>query len=79
MTFEQYPALLITKLYVPRVREATVSRERLFAQLEAGRARKLILVAAAAGSGKTTVVAEWCSQHANDACWVSLDEGDNDP
>lgn len=78
--FEQYSTLLITKLYAPRPRSAHLVRPHLLAALDAGLDRKLILVAAAAGFGKTTLLAEWSSQRMDDdVCWVSLDEGDNDP
>ncbi|MCC7446993.1 MAG: AAA family ATPase [Anaerolineae bacterium] len=77
--FEQYPAILITKLYVPRVRRSHISRSHLLSVLDTGLDRKLILIAAAAGFGKTTLIADWASQYADDVCWYSLDEGDNDP
>jgi LuxR family transcriptional regulator, maltose regulon positive regulatory protein len=73
------PSLLVTKLYIPRLRSAHVQRAHLLAALDAGLERKLILIAAAAGFGKTTVVAEWASQRAESVCWLSLDKGDNDP
>src|SRR5690606_13452965 len=41
--------------------------------------RKLIVIAAAAGFGKTALMAEWCAAQAEDVGWLSLDEGDNDP
>jgi LuxR family maltose regulon positive regulatory protein len=76
--FENYPALLITKLYIPRLRSAHVSRESLLAALNTGLERKLILIAAAAGFGKTTLIADWSNQHSETICWLSLDDGDND-
>jgi LuxR family maltose regulon positive regulatory protein len=76
---ENYPALLVTKLYIPRLRSTHVSRDHLLAALDAGLECKLILIAAAAGFGKTTLLADWCSQRAENVCWLSLDEGDNDP
>jgi ATP/maltotriose-dependent transcriptional regulator MalT len=75
---EQPPALLVTKLYMPRPRSAQVARPHLWAALDAGLERRLILVAAAAGFGKTTLVADWSAAR-NDTAWLSLDEGDNDP
>ncbi|MBW7883532.1 MAG: hypothetical protein H3C34_13000 [Caldilineaceae bacterium] len=75
---EQYPTLLVTKLYVPRLRTGHVSRAPLLAVLDAASERKLTLIAAAAGSGKTTLVADWCSRSAGDICWLSLDREDND-
>ena len=85
---QQYP-LLQTKLYVPPVRPELVSRPRLIERLKAGLHRKLTLVSAPAGFGKTTLVSEWVdnlrldaateSQIVNGTAWLSLDESDNDP
>jgi LuxR family transcriptional regulator, maltose regulon positive regulatory protein len=77
--FENYPALLITKLYNPRLRSSHVSREALLASLNTGLERKLILIAAAAGFGKTTLIADWSHQHSEQTSWLSLEDGDNDP
>ncbi len=76
---EQYPALLVTKLYLPRPRPSHIPRPDLLAALDAGLERRLVLVAAAAGFGKTTLVAEWCTARAESVGWLSLDAGDNDP
>ncbi|MFQ5812728.1 MAG: hypothetical protein ACE5I2_06000 [Anaerolineae bacterium] len=50
--------LLTTKLYIPPVRPELVSRPRLIEQLNAGLHRKLTLVSAPAGFGKTTLLSE---------------------
>jgi LuxR family maltose regulon positive regulatory protein len=71
--------LLTTKLYVPPVRPELVPRPRLVDRLDAGADGKLTLVSAAAGFGKTTLVAEWLSRVERPCTWLSLDEGDNDP
>ena len=77
--------LLTTKLYIPPVRPELVSRPRLIERLNAGLHRKLTLISAPAGFGKTTLLSEWI-HHSRDksrtcplAAWVSLDEADNDP
>ena len=54
--------LLKTKLYIPPVRPEMVLRPRLIAQLNAGLQRKLTLISAPAGFGKTTLLSEWASQ-----------------
>jgi LuxR family maltose regulon positive regulatory protein len=41
--------------------------------------RKLTLVCAPAGYGKTTLVTEWLENAEYQVTWLSLDEGDNDP
>ena len=71
--------LLMTKLYVPSVRPELVSRPRLIERLHAGADHKLTLVSAAAGFGKTTLVAEWLTRVDCPYTWLSLDRGDNDP
>jgi LuxR family maltose regulon positive regulatory protein len=71
--------LLTTKLYVPRVTPQLVPRARLIEQLDAGLHRKLTLISAPAGFGKTTLVAEWVQHTDRPLAWLSLDEGDNDP
>src|SRR5207248_1113746 len=77
--------ILATKLYIPRLRPNVVSRPRLIERLNEGLYRKLTLISAPAGFGKTTLVSEWVegierpgARRARTA-WLSLDEGDNDP
>src|SRR4051812_45663750 len=72
-------SLLITKLYRPRMRSSHVWRYYLESLLDANQDRPLILIAAAAGFGKTTLAAEWSAKHPDQVAWLSLDEGDNDP
>ncbi|MBK9715138.1 MAG: helix-turn-helix transcriptional regulator [Kouleothrix sp.] len=51
--------ILTTKLYIPPPRPNAVLRPRLIARLNEGLHRKLTLIAAPAGFGKTTLVSEW--------------------
>lgn len=71
--------LLATKLYIPAARTGTIPRQRLLALLDAGVNTNLTLVAAPAGYGKSTLVAEWLVQHPRRTAWLSLDEHDNHP
>jgi LuxR family maltose regulon positive regulatory protein len=71
--------LLTTKLYIPPVRPELVSRPRLIEQLNTGLDRKLTLVSAPAGFGKTTLVVDWLDRVESPCTWLSLDEADNDP
>src|SRR5216684_6619025 len=71
--------ILATKLYLPRIRPNVVSRPRLLERLNEGLHRKLILISAPAGFGKTTLVSEWVAGCERPTAWLSLDEGDNDP
>jgi LuxR family maltose regulon positive regulatory protein len=41
--------------------------------------RKLTLISAPAGFGKTTLLGEWVGGCDRPVAWVSLDKGDNDP
>lgn len=71
--------LLATKLYLPPLRPNVVSRPRLLERLNTGLHRKLTLLAAPAGFGKTTLLSEWIARCGRPVAWLSLDEGDNDP
>jgi LuxR family maltose regulon positive regulatory protein len=76
--------VLATKLYIPPPRSNVVLRPRLIERLNEGAHRKLTLISAPAGFGKTTLVSEWvagCEQREPKVrvAWLSLDEGDNDP
>ncbi|HZD58696.1 MAG TPA: AAA family ATPase [Anaerolineales bacterium] len=72
-------AILATKLYVPPPPPKAVLRPRLIKHLNEGRHRKLTLISAPAGFGKTTLVSEWVARRERPVAWLSLDEGDNDP
>jgi LuxR family maltose regulon positive regulatory protein len=74
--------LLKTKFFLPRARAGLVVRPRLTARLDAGVQRKLTLISAPPGFGKTTVLSEWRTTPSGSQfplAWLSLDEGDNDP
>ena len=70
--------ILTTKLYIPPSRPNIVLRPRLIARLNEGLNRKLTLIAAPAGFGKTTLVSAWIASCDRQVAWLSLDEGDND-
>ena len=73
--------LAATKLHIPGVRPELIARAALIDELASSPHRKLTLVEAPAGYGKTTLIAEWCSssREQRDFAWLSLDEGDSDP
>ena len=71
--------LLATKLHVPRPQPGFVPRPRLAEALSEGLARRLILVCAPAGSGKTALLADWAPSGNRPVAWLSLDAADNDP
>ncbi|HLX57356.1 MAG TPA: AAA family ATPase, partial [Ktedonobacteraceae bacterium] len=71
--------ILATKLYLPRLRPNVVSRPRLIERLNEGLHRKLTLIAAPAGFGKTTLLSAWVEGIERPTAWLSLDAGENDP
>src|SRR5918998_136534 len=71
--------ILTTKLYVPPPRPEAVPRPSLVERLDEGLRRKLTLIPAPAGFGKTTLTSEWVAGRRRPAAWLSLDERDNDP
>jgi len=73
--------LLLSKLSIPSVRSALVSRPGLSEQFEQGLGREFTLVSAPAGFGKTTLLSAWISDFSEGRtiAWLSLDSGDNDP
>jgi ATP/maltotriose-dependent transcriptional regulator MalT len=74
------PIIVETKLARPLVRVEHVTRGDLLGRLGEGAARKLTLLTAPPGFGKTTLLAEWAAVEDDRAvAWVSLDDDDNDP
>jgi LuxR family maltose regulon positive regulatory protein len=71
--------LLATKLHVPRRQPGFVPRPRLAGALSEGLARRLVVVCAPAGSGKTALLADWAPSGSRPVAWLSLDAADNDP
>ena len=72
--------VLEAKLHRPRQRDSWVWRERLIDALDRAVRCPVTLVAAPAGYGKTTLLAQWLEDSAHPAtAWVSLDSDDNDP
>ena len=74
--------LLTTKFFVPAPHRAPILRPRLTKLLEEGLQRKLTLLSAPAGFGKTTLVSGWIKSRQEEGfsvAWVSLEESDNDP
>src|SRR6266508_4216632 len=73
-------ALLATKLYFPVLRSNFVNRPRLIGILDSGLRGPLTLISAPAGSGKTSLMAEWREGPGKykQVAWLSLDPADND-
>jgi LuxR family maltose regulon positive regulatory protein len=73
-------SILEAKLRPPQTRSAWVMRSRLLEELEHATQRAVTLIAAPAGYGKTTVVAQWLASDLRPTivAWISLDTADND-
>jgi LuxR family transcriptional regulator, maltose regulon positive regulatory protein len=73
--------LAATKLHIPEVRSEQIARAGLVDGLVSSSGRKLTLIEAPAGYGKTTLIAEWRTspREKRDFAWLSLDEADSDP
>jgi len=72
--------LLATKLQIPPQPHHVVHRARLTDVLECSIPHyKLVLIAAPAGYGKTTLLSQWAHATHLPVAWLSISEGDNDP
>lgn len=73
-------SFLESKLTRPPSRTSWIDRARLVDKLDTLSAHPVVLVAAPAGFGKTTLIAQWlASDTSQQVAWVSIDAGDNDP
>lgn len=72
------PAILNIKFSIPNT-SGTLNRQRLISILQKISKKKLTLITAGAGFGKTTVVAQALAASKMDTAWYSLDESDGDP
>lgn len=78
-------SVLFTKLRPPLLGDRLISRSRVFEPLTRSileKQSRLTLITAAAGFGKTTLLAQWREnliQNGAQVIWMSLDPGDNNP
>jgi LuxR family transcriptional regulator, maltose regulon positive regulatory protein len=74
-------SLLQTKITLPPALPGQVSRTRLLRRLDECLERKLALISAPAGYGKTSLVKEWAAGQVQErrVGWLSLEEADSDP
>ncbi len=70
------PPLGTNILSRPRILERL--NEDLMTTVADGFNRRMTLVSAPAGFGKTTLIRKWLDKHEGRAAWYSLDEGDNE-
>jgi LuxR family maltose regulon positive regulatory protein len=79
------PALLKTKFHVPRANHRWLARPRLLHLMGRNGSARIVLIIAAAGFGKTTLIGQWLAQHdeatsrKRAVAWLSLEASDNSP
>ncbi|HJW84401.1 MAG TPA: hypothetical protein VJ754_08855, partial [Anaerolineae bacterium] len=71
--------LIPTKIIIPGRSPSVIRRSRLVDYLHENLGRKLLLVTAPAGYGKTTLLIDFASDVDFPVCWYTLDEEDRDP
>ncbi|WP_375177047.1 LuxR C-terminal-related transcriptional regulator [Marinobacter mobilis] len=71
--------LLTTKFLKPATDARAVNRTRLHRRLDPAPQKRVNLVVAPAGYGKTTLVSQWSGGLTGRVAWLSLDENDNSP
>src|SRR3982750_1483936 len=70
---------LRTKLLPPRAVSELLERPRLTERLKANLASPITMVAADAGCGKTTLIADFVREQTRPSVWYQLDHTDADP
>lgn len=75
-----HPApLIVTKVLQPRLRDDWLHRRRLVDFIHARIERKLIIISAPAGYGKTSLLVDFAADSDLPVCWYTVDERDSDP
>ena len=70
--------LIPTKITIPHRSSEVLRRQRLLDFIHEHLDRKLIIVSAPAGYGKTTLLVDFSTDTEIPVCWYTLDEGDRD-
>lgn len=73
------PVFLQTKLHPSQVALRCLNRTRLLRELNRDQRARLVMVTGPAGSGKSTLMADFLSQRPHKAAWLGLGEEDQDP
>ena len=72
-------SLIRTRITPPRLRKDMVERMRLNQLLSEMIDKRLVLVSAPAGYGKTSLLVDFCTKTTLPVCWYSIDRLDFDP
>src|SRR5215217_9696016 len=73
------PTLTSTRLFPPRLRTNLVERSSLITRLSDDPERRLTVITAPAGYGKTTLAAQLVARLALPTAWVRLEATDDEP
>jgi LuxR family maltose regulon positive regulatory protein len=76
-TMSEYP-IQVSKVQAPPLREETLARDRLLDWLSVKIHRRVVLLTAEAGYGKTTLLADFSRRTRLRVLWFRLDRGDRD-
>lgn len=68
----------MTKLIAPAIDDGWVKRSDLIGRMNEGLSRRVTLISAPAGYGKSTLAAQWLDDLAQPSVWISLDQGDRE-
>ena len=71
--------IIEAKVHPVAAARGSVDRSRIVDRLLDPRAPTLVTMAAPAGYGKTTVLAQWVEREARPVAWLTVDAADNDP
>ncbi len=73
-------SVLVPKIQMPRPAEQSLSRPRLLDLMDRAARRKVTILSAPPGYGKSTLITQWALRRPDrNVAWVSMDEDDNDP
>lgn len=79
MVIKNLDLIIPSKLREPPLNQNMVVRSDLIKKLDSGLKKKLTLVSAPAGFGKTTLVLSWLAENHLPVSWISLDKQDDNP